>query len=317
MNECPEKQADVQNWTDAEGIAAKLQDRLKLTDYGVEFQIWRDSLPLNEAEAKRVIIGKITTRPVVGEYLLSLRDAICRNGGEEFVDDSPEVWIRGSQPEFKHGDFKYYVNFRHSNPELRVIVGQRDVKRKIREMKSPEIKREKKTNKLQEKLEDTRTTGRDDYLAHARQCGYLTVNTTMRFFANIEGQFGTSIETHIQGISLLELQTFVDSAGRESLSGVSTHVDTSLEKDCGKSLNAMHSDFAKEIIDFLNLEFDVDIDDIKRLHREEKSNSGHQPIEHWGANQDAVLRKLLDRRPGSVPASDVTEAFGKGRESVS
>ena len=70
-----------------------------------------------------------------------------------------------------------------------------------------------------------------------------------------------------------------------------------------------------EIVDFINLEYEVDIDDIKRQHRQEKADSGFQSIEYWieqsGGDRASVLERLLERRRNMDPA-DITEAFEMG-----
>lgn len=311
--------AAERDWTTVEGVAVGLRDRLELRDYGIEFQIWRDDLPLNETAARRLIIDKVTTRPVSDAYLAGLQD-MTRQGREDLVDGGVTAHTRGTRLMFEHGDFKYPVNFSHSNPELEVVIGQKDVARRLKRRTKTEVGREERSNRLQEKLDDTRNADRAGYLAHASQCGYLVRHTAMRFYNKARGQRGVSTMTSITGLALPKLQGFIDSTGRESLSEVSTHVDTSLEKVSGPgapegpALVAMHADFAKEIVDFLNLEYEVDIDDLKRRHM--KDDSGFQSIGHWieqsGGGSGIVLEKLLDRRPDSAAADDITKAFEAG-----
>lgn len=302
-------------WMTAESAATTLQDRMGIEGYGVEFQIWRDGLPLNETAARRLIIGKVTTPPVADGYIQAIQD-MANSGREDLVDGAVTIRVKGTRLMFKHGDFMYPVNFSNSNPDLTVVIGEKNVARKLKRRNKGDIKREDRSNRFQEKLDDTKNVGRAGYLAHAGQCGYLMRNTFIRFFAQIEGQYGTSTETQIRGsITLPEMQGFIDSAGRESLAGLSPRVDTSLERD-GATIQATHSDFAKEIIDFLNLEYEVDIDSIKRQHREERADSGFQPIGHWlkyqGGESGTALTRLLDRRPSEVPPDDITEAFEAG-----
>lgn len=305
---------DDGDWTTAEGAATRLRDRMKIEGYGIDFQIWRGGLPLNETAASRLIIGKVTTRPVADMYLAGIQDMV-RQGRDDLIDGTVATRIKGTRLMFEHGDFKYPVNFTYSNPELTVVIGQKDVARRLKRRNKGDIKREDRSNRLQDKLDDTRETNGANYLAHAGQSGYLMRNTFIRFFAQIEGQYGTSTETQIRGITLPEMQGFIDSAGRETLADVSTHVDTNLEKD-GAKIQATHSDFAKEIVDFLNLEYEVDVDSIKRQHREERTDSGFQTIEHWikyqGGDKGMALKKLLDRRPSAVTPDDITEAFEAG-----
>ena len=305
------------DWTTTESIAAGLRSELKLKGYGTEFQVWRDGVSIDAAAVRQAIISSITARPVMGEYQRSIQETILEDGEEFF--DSYEVTVEAEPPElmFEHGGFRHPMNL----GELEVVVGAKNVERRRNRRTKKEIEKEDKAQSLKEKLDATQDTDETDYLVHANQCGYLVKNTSIRFFAQIEGQLGCSTETKIQGIALPKLQEFIDSTGSPTLSEVSTHVDTSLvktkssENGKGVRVQAVHSDFAKEIVDFINLEYEVDIDDIKRQHRQEKADSGFQSIEYWieqsGGDRASVLERLLERRRDMDPA-DITEAFELG-----
>lgn len=301
-------------WTTEEGIVAGLQGELKLKGYGTEFQIWQDGVPIDEEAARQTIIKKVTAPPVIGEYQRSIRETILEDGEEFF--DSYEATVEAEPPElmFEHGGFRHPMNL----GELEVAVGAKKVEQRRKRRTKTEEKAEDRALKLEKKLGDTRDTDKDDYLLHAIQCGYLARNTTIRFFAQIEGQLGCSTETKIKGITLPKLREFIDSAGRPTLSEVSTHVDTSLEK-AADVVQAVHSDFAKEIVDFLNLEYEVDVDGIKRQHREEKADSGFRSIGHWieqsGGDGGLVLEKLKERRKNLNP-DEITAAFELGYEAT-
>jgi len=309
------------NWTTADGAAAMLRDRMRIEGYGVEFQIWRDGLPLNEATARRLITGKLTTRPVAETYLQAIRDMV-NSGRDDLVDGPVAARVRGTRLMFEHGDFKYPMNFRNSNPDLEVVIGEKDVARKLKRRNKGDIKREERSNWLQEKLDKTQDTDGDLYLLHAEQCGYLARNTAVRFYNTGHNQYGVSTMTKIYGITLPELQDFVDSAGNQTLSDVSTHADTSLEKatESGEKerdiVEAGHSDFTKAIVDFLDIGFEVDVDGIKREHAkaEEKSDSRFQPIKHWGADEEEVLKLLIARRSELNP-DKIRERFTSGYKS--
>ena len=68
-------------------------------------------------------------------------------------------------------------------------------------------------------------------------------------------------------------------------------------------------------IDFLNLENEVDIDDLKRQYRESASDSGFQSIEHWGAGREKVLEMLLKRHSDLDPR-EIEELFEDGYKSL-
>lgn len=305
------------DWTTPEGIAAGLRDKLEVEGYGTKFRIFQDGMSIDEEAARQAIIDEIVARPAIERYQQSLQRMMREDPGVDptrdwsvFVEADPAV--EGLM--FEHGrNFRQPVNL----DEFEVVIGPKKIEQRLKHRTKTEVTREERTKKLEKKLDDTRDADETFYLFHARQCGYLLRNTAIRFFAQIKGQYGTSTETKILGITLPELQEFVDSAGRE-LAGVSTHVDTSLEKEGESALKATHRDFAREIFDFLNLEYEVDVDAIARQHREEKSDSGFRSIEHWiaqqGVDSGMVLRKLIERH-GNLDSGKIREQFEAGYES--
>jgi len=310
----------IANWTTLEGIAAGLRAELALEGYGAEFQAWLDGVPVDEETIRQAIIDEVISPPIIEKYQQSLRAMAADgflNNYAVFAKADPELI-------FEHGDFRRPMIL----DGFEVVTGAKDVERRRKRTTKTDVKKEDRARKLQEKLDDTLNTDEDDYLRHAIQCGYLMKNTTIRFFAQIEGQYGTSTETQIRGITLPKLQEFIDSAGRPSLSGVSTHVDTSREKAaeaCGGRkakadvVEAVHSGFVEEILDFLNLEYVVDVGGIKRQHREEKADSQFRSIGHWieqsGGDSGMVLEKLKERRRNLDP-DEITAAFELGYETT-
>ena len=301
------------DWTTTEGIAAGLRSELKLEGYGTEFQVWRDGVPVAEAAVRQAIVDEIAASSAMEKYQRVLQKMIA-----DGIADSYEVYVEADPAEglmFEHGDFRWPVSL----GELEVVVGAKNVERRRKRRTEKEVKKEEKALRLKDKLEDTQNTDETDYLVHANQCGYLVKNTSMRFYNAARGQWGISMMTRINSISLSKLQEFIDSTGSMTLSGVSTHADTSLAEvpraahnEDSDGILAMHSDFAKEIVDFLNLEFEVDIDGLKIQHKD--SDSGFQSIEHWGGDRASVLERLLERRRDMDPA-DITEAFELGYRS--
>jgi hypothetical protein len=228
---------------------------------------------------------------------------------------------------FEHGDPKQ-SGFRRrlELAGLEVVVGSEKIERRLKRRTKKEKEGGERAERLRGKLGDTRSTTEAGYLAHAECCGYLVGNTALRFNNSGKGQWGTSVVTRIRGIALPALRGFVDSAGRATLSAVSTHADRQLSEyaddDDGKAgkagkagIEAMHREFANDIVDFLNLEFEVDVDGVARLYRPSGprggSDSGFQSIEDWGGDRETVLRKLKERRDDLDPEK-IAAAFDRG-----
>jgi len=309
-----ERASEIAVWTTAEGIAAALRDRLDLEGYGTAFQVFRDGMSLDEDAARQAIVDEIAAPPVIERYQQSLR---------RMMDDDPSGWRNWStfvEPDsamgglvFEHGDFRQPVSL----GGLEVVIGDKQVARRLKNRPKREIAKEERAKGLQRKLEDTLGTDEADYLVHANQCGYLVRNTTMRFNRTGKGQWSTSVMTHIGGIALPTLRGFVDSTGQASLSSISTHADgTEGAEESGSEvgIDAVHKGFARDIVDFLNLEFAVDIDGIAGQYGEEKSDSGFQSIERLGGSREEVLRRLIERRRDLDPGK-ITEWFELGYES--
>jgi hypothetical protein len=224
---------------------------------------------------------------------------------------------------FEHGDH-VQSGFRRSLElgGLEVVVGPEEIERRLKRRTKREKEGGEKAERLRGKLGDTRSTTEADYLAHAECCGYLVRNTALRFNSSGKGQWGTSVVTRIRGIALPALRGFVDSAGRATLSAVSTHADRQLSEyaddaDAGgkTGIEAMHREFANDIVDFLNLEFEVDVDGVARLYRpsgpRRGSDSKFQSIGSWGGDRETVLRKLKERRDDLDPEK-IAAAFDRG-----
>ena len=305
------------DWTTTEGIAAGLRSELKLEGYGTKFQAWQGGVPIDEEAVRQAIIGEVTAPPVIERYQQILQKMAIEDslgGYGVYVEADPGVT-------FKHGDFEHPASL----GEFEVVTGEKEVERRRKRTTKTDIKKEDRAKKLKEKLDDTRNTDEDFYLFHASQCGYLVRNTAIRFYNTARDQWGISMMTRINGITLPKLQEFIDSAGRGTLSMISTHMDPSLVKttepgeDSEGGVLAMHSDFAKEIVDFLNLEYEVDIDDLKRQHT--KADSGFRSIGYWieqsGGDEGMVLAKLIERRPGGLDPDRIKKLFELGYETES
>jgi len=297
-----------------EAIAAWLRENLSLGGYGDEIQLLRDGARIGEAEATAAVADAVSATP---EYRHALRRMIADD--PRWRDWAPVA--EGVPPDgvaFEHGEFSRPVDL----GTLEVVVGRKAIKRRLDRRTKKEESRETREEDLRRKLEETRSTAESDYLAHANCCGYLAANTAVRFNSVAKDQFGTSVMTRISGISLPELRRFIDSAGRATLADIDTHLDRQDQQDHRQpreyaddfksGVMAMHTGFARDLVDFLDMESEVDVDAIARKHKEDKSDSGFQSLGHWGAPPEAVLARLVERRRDMDPG-DIEEWFELGR----
>jgi hypothetical protein len=288
---------------------------LELQGYGAAFQIFRDGVPLDEGAARRAIVDEVAA-------MEGYRRSLQRMTREDLRDSSVfvEVYPAG-QLTFEHGD-RWPLGL----AGLEVVFGPEKIERRLKRRTKKEIGMGERAQELRRKLDDTQGTSEADYLAHAECCGYLVRNTAIRFNISGRGQWGTSVVTRVGGIALPALRGFVDSTGRATLSAISTHADRQLSEYADGAgghktgIEAMHREFAKDIVDFLNLESEVDIDGIaRRFHKAaetpgstaEQLDSGSQSIEHWGGDRGTVLGRLKERRADLNPGK-ITAAFDKG-----
>jgi len=283
------------DWTTAENTAARLRDGLKLAGYGTAFHLLRDGMPIDEAAARAAIVDEITTPPAVGGYQHRMR----RDPGLRDQPASVEIDPAGGLV-FEHGGFRRPVDLGGLIVARPTETGQG----RNRITKKAERKR---SQRLQGKLDNTRGTKKADYLAHARCCGYLVRNTSMRFNSRGRDQWGTSVTTRIGGIAPGALRGFIDSAGKATLAAT---IQLSDRAGGVVGVEAMHRGFAREVIDFLNLELEVDIDGIAEQHRG-RLDSGFQPIGHWCGGEEAVLRNLIRRRADLNPR-EIAKWFWRG-----
>ena len=301
----------------ADSVAAGLRDVLEINGYGTAFQVFRGGVPVDEEAARRAIVDEVAAAEGYRRSLQRMMREPRWQDWSAFVEADPAGGLA-----FEHGD-PAQSGFRRSLElgGLEVVVGPEKIERRLKRRTKREKEGGEKAERLRGKLGDTRNTTEADYLAHAECCGYLVRNTTVRFNSSGKKQWGTSVVTRIGGIALPALRGFIDSAGRATLSAVSTHADRQLSEyadDAGGAkagIEAMHREFANDIVDFLNLESEVDIDGVARLYRpsgpRRHSDSKFQSIEDWGGDRGTVLGKLKERRVDLDPEK-ITAAFDKG-----
>lgn len=282
------------DWTTTEGIAAWLQGQLELEDYGAAFQVYRDGKPLDEGSAREAIVQTMAAN--MGRYQEALRRMAAK--GENPDHYVAEVRYDPQGLVFVHNDFTIDLagGLQVAGP------------RKTRRQKPPDKGR---VTALEKKRQRIHETSSDDYLTHAYQCGYLLRNTSLDFLRSRKMQ-GTSVKMRIRNLTLDQLQQFTDAAGDRTLAALSTHEGTHVESDDGASyIYSGWIGFAREVIDFLNLEFLIDIDELKAQHRDVGGDTGFRTLESWGADSETVIGELVSRRP-DIDAGSIRKRFDEG-----
>jgi hypothetical protein len=300
------------DWTTQAGITQALQNELSIEGYGVAFRLYANGQALDDASAKQVVIQSIQASPFFPQYERMLQRMMFNSDNPDYytmeatLDPAREVLM------FEHADTTAPIELNGYK-----IVGAKATPRKQRKIDEEKQRREQK---LQQKLDAIGNTDEMSYMLHANQCGYLLANTTMRFW-HLPSMWATSVMTHIKGISIPDLQQFVDAAGNPTLSGISTHegnepgADEAQEmKPTNTGIVAMHRGFAREIVDFLNLEFVVDVDGIAAEYLQLEGDSQFKNLENWGGDAQTVLQRLIERKPQNLDDGDVQEYFEAGQK---
>lgn len=290
------------DWTTTDGVLVALQKQLKLENYGTMFHLYENNMPLDEQSARNFVIQAIISSPMISQYQRTLQHML-------FNDDNPDYYEMSVQPDpsgrglvFEHGDFTSPVD----TSDLKVSGPGTEIHKT-----KQQVRLEEQKQKLDEKLQKIQNTDEMDYLYHANQCGYLTARTKMRFW-HLEGMWATTVATAIPGISIEQLRGFVDATGQNTLSEISTHagyLPDNINLDTG--ILANHRDFARQIMNFLNLEFIIDIDSIVADYREIIGDSGFKSIEEWGGSKDVVLNRIINRRQ-NIDADTIRDLFEEG-----
>lgn len=283
----------------ATGIADALRTQLDLEGYGSAFQVYRDSMPLDEQAATAAIIDAISEPAVMDGYQDVLRH--MADTGDNIDTWQAAVTAVPDGLEFEHGDFTASIVL---SSGLQVAkAGQRRTRRQERAGE--------RATAIEAKRRAIEDTSEDDYLIHANQCGYLLRNVRLDFLRSPKMQ-GTSVKMRIRDLTLDQLQRFMDAAGRETLASLSTHEGTRPgSDDAGRYVYSGWIGFTTEIIDFLNLEMVIDIDNLKAQHRDVGGDTGFRPLAEWGGGVEIVIGQLIDRRP-DIDADAIREWLMEG-----
>jgi len=296
--------ASKHDWMTPDDIAAGLQDKLELRGYWTEFQVLRNGMPIDEESARQIIIGMVTSPPIIEKYQSSLQ----RMNGDA---DNREAIVEATQTtgglRFKHGSYgQLLTDFGEFN-----VISKGTLKDRLENRTKAEEKAEERATALDAKHRDIQSTSNDDYLIHANQTGYLLKNVRLDFLRSPKMQ-GTSVKMRIRDLTLDQLRRFVDAAGHETLASLSTHEGTQPGlDDYGQYIYSGWIGFATEVIDFLNLETVIDIGDIKSQHRDIGGDTGFRPLSEWGGTVEAAIDQLAERRP-DIDVEDIRYWFMEG-----
>lgn len=271
-----------------------LTQRLKVRDYGV-FSLYRGTQLIPKSDVSTLIVDAVADLPAVKRvfdtddfdwmavtaiYSAEAEDLIFDFGGEVEIPLSDTLQRQGIK-----------------------VVGPRKVSRQAAARIS------QRQTVLRNKLAAIPNTTEESYLLHVNQCGYLLKNTKL-YFVHTQNQWSSSVKTSILDLPIEQLRLFVDATGFCSMLSVSPHAE--IVADAGrKSILATTREFAEAIVDFLNLEFVVDVGGILAEYAQIVGDSNFQLLEHWGGTREVVLQRLVDRRPASN-ATTVTEYFDAG-----
>ena len=296
-----------------EGLKEYVQDSLELPGYGVDYRLYHGDQILDEAQARDILLQAVITSPELQRYFNQVSKVFARQERPDWSTVSIEY--SNGQLIFDHADiFQMPVKL-----DPTITVRSRGVASPQRQRVLDE-RQEQQREKLQSKLEATTQTDEMTYMQHANQCGYLLKNTSFRVY-HFSKMWGLGLMTHIRNTTIDQLHEMVDSAGRNSLAGISpfTEIDPSESQMSVREgdIMATHRNFAREVVDFLNLEFIVDVDQILSewnvASKGDIIDSGFRSLERWGADRSAVISRLQERRK-DFNSQDIEEYFTAGYE---
>jgi len=291
------------DWTTDDAAAAWLQDQLELDGYGGAFQVHRDGEPLDEQAGRQAIVqAMVADLSMMGRYQEALRRMAGKGDNPRDLAATVEHGPEGLT--FKHGDFRELIG-----GGLQISGPKKTRRREKKTEESAEESAEDRRVRLETKRQKIQDTPEKDYLDHANQCGYLLKNVTLNFLRSTRMR-GTSVKTKIKDLVPDQLRGFTDADGEASLAALSTHEDTELEKS-GRDPNIYSgwSGFARAVIDFLNI--DMDVDSIAARHRESGGGPKYRPLNKWGVGRKAVVERLVSQRP-DIDAEEIKKSFMKG-----
>lgn len=180
---------------------------------------------------------------------------------------------------------------------------------KVSRKRSPRLTNERRRELLEQKLALIAGTPDEAYLRHVNHCGWLFRNIEL-YFVHTKNQWGASVKTRILNLTVEEMQkTFVDATGTLALANLQPTINA--DPQHGEHILGTTRDFAVAIIDFLNLEFVVDIDAILAETKKQVGDTGSKGLEAWGGTREIVLERLQERRP-DLDVEEVERAFDLG-----
>jgi len=182
---------------------------------------------------------------------------------------------------------------------------------KVKRKRRQKLTNERRRELLEQKLALIAGTPDDAYLRHVNHCGWLFRNIEL-YFVHTKNQWGASVKTRVLNLTVDEMQqVFVDATGQLALSTLQPTIEA--DPQHGAHILGTTRDFAVAIIDFLNLEFVVDIDAILAETKKQVGDTGFKALEAWGGTREIVLERLKERRADLDP-EEIERAFDLGCE---
>jgi hypothetical protein len=290
-----------------------LKDNLVLEGYDTAFKIVQNTIPIDEQKAKELCLKAIMTSPSFPQFQDKL--AWMQSKLDEPYYYTPLVEFTGDNLVFEHDRVSFPLDLTafgaKAVPPFKSTRGRNQHEKRLQENKK----------KLMQKLDDIQNTDDVTYLTHVNQCGYLAKNTKMRLWYLPESNmWGTSIMTFISGITLDDLRSFVDAAGKPTMANIDIRSDEFRRekersgetiKQTRNGIEATHMGFASELMDFLNVELLVDPVGIASQVKSTGGDTQYQSIAEWGATPEVILKRLVERKPDLDP-DDIKEYFMEG-----
>ena len=273
-----------------------LNKNLKVNGYGV-WNLYRGTDLIPESEVKAIIIEAIKDNPTVKRVFdVAGEDARYMAITADYSQDHENLIFDFG------GEFEIGLKELLATAGIRV-TGPRKVSRQAAERLA------QRQADLTAKLELIPGTPVHIYLRHVNQCGFLLSRTKL-YFVHTRKQWTASVKTSILDLTIEQLRLFSDATGSWSLATLKPHAEITGD-DNRKSILATTRDFAVAIVDFLNLEFIVDVDSILAEYAELVGDSNFQHLSEWGGTREIVLQRLIERKP-DMDAETIAEYFNAG-----
>ena len=298
------------DFTSLESLKSYLQNDMQIKNYDTSFSLFQDNQPIDLSQARLLILNAIISDPrFEQEYypivlkLVDMNERPDRSSVHVDLDKDNDILI------FEHDDIIRFPVHLGNQTKVRSLSrrsGHSSTQRKF------DLDKKQKEQKLQEKLQEIQSVDVMDYVTHANQCGYLTKHTRFDVL-HTANMWASSVQTLVAGITIDRLQSFIDATGQPVLSKIESHLNSSEGiQNTQNGVEGWWKGFAIAIIDFINLEFIIDIDVLCDEYKNQIGHSGYRTIEEWGGTKEVVLKRLIERKPKNVSASDIEEYFMEG-----